>query len=413
MSTTGMQIPMKVGYITRLLSKQGAPRTALLTCRTLIENGVDAIPIFVKDAEGYETYKDLLVDSGYLVLYRSNHKGPFTFFFDKISGIYMYDRKGILRIDLDLLRKASYRLKDLQLDYVICQNRWTGITGYRLWKMYGIPYSVLIQENLSSYKNVVMPERNSKRKSSFFNFAKVLTTLFGTFINRMEYKVLNNSIKIFATSETIRKSIVNKYPSLTSKISLNYRGLNLYDFERNLSYNDRQNRIIVDSQWDVGRVPESYLEIAKNLPNYSILMTGGWRDINLKEQIIKMAVSEKISNFKILSTYSQSELIEIFKTSKFACRLGYNEGGIPNAFLLSVSTETPIIVNEGIGCAEIIKEKGGGVILTEPSRISELVSTLERVDQYEKLQKELKQLRTEYTWSKHVSNLIAPFDNSN
>lgn len=400
---------MKIGYITRLLSKQGAPRTAVLTCIQFNRLGLDSIPIFVRMSDGLDTYSDLLKETEYLALYKRNHKGPFTWLYDFISGLFMHDRKGDLRIDFDLL-KSSYRLiQDSGFTYIVCQNRWAGIAGYYIYKKLQIPYSVLIQEKLHIYDHRLIEKYDESRASQYLlGFVRKLA---GKLISSLESKVLENAIVIFATSKVIQKSIIEKYPSLKDKIVLNYRGLDLPFSIKKVYFGDRLDRIIIDSQWDTGRRPEKYLEIAKQLEEYKFLITGGWRDIKLKDQMLSTIHNEKITNVEIKTQFTQSDLLELFSNSKFAIRFGYSEGGIPNAFLLAVSTRTPIIVNQGIGCNEIVESMGGGEIVDSIEEVVNAVRVMDNEKIYDQKQFELEKILQTYSWERHAKALLSPISN--
>lgn len=373
---------MKIGIVVRLLHPAGAQKTAIIEAEYLAKIGHEVIVFFIRKPNNFSYYyEDLLININYKIL---NYENPSIkrYLYDFITGLYMKDRKGELRVDLNLLKTFYNDIKSEKLDYLICHDQYAGIAGFYAYKKLGIPYSIVVHEKIPNYSKLFI----------------------GPLISIELSKVFLNSRYIFSISDKISQTIVNFDNRFSNKIVFNIQGMNY----PSISYNYKQKRdeIVSVSMWDSGRKPLLYLNIAKALPEKKFIMIGSWRELQMKDKFLIKMHDDKINNVFLEEGISEVDLKERIARAKYLLRFGYGEYGVAQAVLESIQSLTPVIINSELGTAQIIKEKGGGLVEDDLRKIPNIIRSMESETSYDLLQESLKKIREKYTWESHVKKLL-------
>jgi hypothetical protein len=95
---------MKIKLLCRILWPAGTQRIAIEETKALTHLGHDAELIFIRATDsGETTYKELLNKVEYRILHYKNDS-ILTQLYDKVTGIFMDDRRGEGRVDYNFLR---------------------------------------------------------------------------------------------------------------------------------------------------------------------------------------------------------------------------------------------------------------------------------------------------------------------
>jgi hypothetical protein len=141
---------LKIGIIVRILWSAGTQKFAIDQARSLKEAGNDVTLIFLRKTKSGAVYAPLLDDLDYRIMAESN-TSKFVWLYDLITGIFMPNRRGEGRVDYNLLRKLPKYAKDMNFDYLICQDQWAGLGGYYCYKRLGIKYAVIFHEQVNNF----------------------------------------------------------------------------------------------------------------------------------------------------------------------------------------------------------------------------------------------------------------------
>jgi len=367
----------KILILLRILWTAGAQRIAINEYNWLKKLGYEPELVFLRkgNTKGYE---EMLKDINYKVVREGN--GILTPLFYAGTKLFARDRGIESTVDLDLIMKVPEIAKMEGADYLICHDQFAGIGGLKAKEKYNIPYSVFIHE-------------------------KVVTISFpflGKFVNDLERKVLTKASKVFAVTEKVKETIYQKH-GITAEV--NYPGM---DKISEAPYSKKENLLISVSFWDFGRRPWDYVELMKNVEDYKLLMVGNWRLRSAKENFLEKLKEEKMDDKVILKEgVSESELHSLYEKSKFGIRFGYGEYGPSMLTIEAIQHTLPLIINDELGTAKMIKENGAGYVVHEIN-YSEIKEFLNKIDQnkYQDLQRNIKNLQQKYSWLNHAKKLV-------
>lgn len=122
-----------------------------------------------------------------------------------------------------------------------------------------------------------------------------------------------------------------------------------------------------------------------------------------------MHLEDKVS---FADNLTETQLSDLYRESKFLARFGYGEYGLGTATLEALSFGLPLIVNNELGIAELIRDHKAGLVLDaktpEEIDIHKIVSFLENnnIECYSAMQKGCEEIVSKYTWEKHCRNLL-------
>ena len=125
---------MRIVILVRILWTAGAQKIAIQEAKELKRMGEDVTLVFLRRANRLSGYDDILEDVDYKIL-SDGKTSLFTTFYNYITRLFMPDRAGEGRIDLDLIRRFPKFAKELGANYVICHDQWAGLAGYYAWKI--------------------------------------------------------------------------------------------------------------------------------------------------------------------------------------------------------------------------------------------------------------------------------------
>ncbi|AAL62797.1 glycosyltransferase (type 1) [Pyrobaculum aerophilum str. IM2] len=367
---------MRVLIISRLLWTAGAQRIAINEYHWLKRLGYDTELVFLRrgNVTGYE---ELLEEVNYKVVRRGH--GPLTPFFYTLTKIFAPDRGLESTVDLDLIFKIPKIAKKEGADYLICHDQFTGIGCYQAYRKYGIPYTIFIHEKVVNYRQPI----------------------FGKIINNIEKEILLNAKKVFAVTDKVAQTINEKHGI---KAIPNYPGMDKIS-ERHFS--EKEDVLLAVSFWDLGRRPWDYLEVVKHL-DYKLILAGNWRVKKAKEKVVEsiklMGLKDKVS---LVEGISENQLRELYNKAKFVIRFGYGEFGPAISVIEAIQHTTPVIINDELGTAELVKRYNLGLVVhgIDVRSIKEFINKIDEKT-YSQLQDNIKKVQNIYTWLNHVTKLI-------
>lgn len=367
----------RILIVLRILWTAGAQRIAINEYRWLKNLGYEPELVFLRkgNAKGYE---EMLEDVNYKVIREGN--GVLTPVLYAGTKLFARDRGMESTVDLDLIMKVPEIARREGADYIICHDQFAGMGGLKAKVKYGIPYSVFIHERVDKHSSPIL----------------------GSLVDGLERRVLIAANKVFAVTERVADTVYRKH-GVSAQV--NYPGM---DKISEASYSKKENYLISVSFWDYGRRPWDYLELAKNVDGYKFLMVGNWRLKQAREKFVEKLKYERMEEKVMLKEgVSESELQTLYDKSKFAVRFGYGEYGPASITIEAIQHTLPLIVNDELGTAKLIKEYEAGLVIngTNYSGIKEFLNSMDQT-KYEVLQNNIKRLQQKYSWLNHVKMLV-------
>jgi len=367
---------IKIVILVRILWSAGAQKIAINEAIELKKQGHEVDLIFLRRGRTWKTYEELLAKTNYRVISEGT-SSIFTNLYSFITGLFMKDRKGEGRIDYDLLRKFPKFIENSMPDKVICHDEWAGIAGYYAKKKMKIPYEVFLHERLG----------------------KLEVPIIGRMAERYRIRILKNATRVYSVTAKIANDTIQRFDINVIPDPPGFEFLGEPDLSQKL------NRIVSVSMWDKGRNPFFFIELEKYIEDYEILLLGNWRDNDYYESFRKSIPGN--SKISIKMNISESEKTSLIRESKFLVRFGDMEFGLATAVIESISCGTPVIINTGLGTADMIKEHNAGFVLDSPDAkvVANIVKNTD-VKSYEQLLKNVCELRRIWTWKDHAEKLL-------
>jgi len=377
---------MKIKLLCRILWPAGTQRIAIEETKALTHLGHDAELIFIRATDsGETTYKELLNKVEYRILHYKNDS-ILTPLYDKVTGIFMDDRRGEGRVDYNFLRDFWKELKTDIPDLLICHDQWAGLAGYYAKKKLGIKYSVYIHERVSDYPWVRGLKRPLAKLASFY-----------------EHKVLTNAEKVFAVTDKVALTIREKHGV---EAITNLPGTTLDPLAGNIP---KENFLITISNWSTVKHPELYLEFVESVPSINLVMLGHWVSQKYRQDFLNEIMKRGLNDRLIVKgEVSETQKRETILRAKALIRFGVGEFGPGMAILEALECLTPVIVNNDLGMSGLIKQYKIGYIMEDNSYFNTKLF-LERLDDPDfryKISHNIRQFVLNNSWENHVKRLL-------
>jgi Glycosyltransferase len=337
----------------RLLWNSAVPKMAIEEARN-----TNWKLIIYRDAGGnYE-----LDGVNYVILRKRGEKGFFTPLFSFITSIYAKHRGKEATVDLDLILRAT-KIKGPTLYH----DQFAGITGYIRKLRYGEDYAVYLHETS-------LPLRGAK----YFLPKKI------------EEKVLRNAKSIITNSMWNRKTL-EEYGIKSEVI---YPGC----YPVSKLPESRERIVLAVSTWDSGRKPEIYGEIAKRIKG-KMVMAGSWA----REDTLKEFLREYGNYVTVTGKISEEKLIELYSKASVLVRFGFNERGPGLGVIEAMAYGVPVIVNEGLGSKELIKQGENGFVVRDWEEAIDRIN--ETLENWHKMSVNAWNTAKELSWENHAEKL--------
>ncbi len=366
---------MKIVILVRILWASGAQKVAIEEAKKFKQLGHDIKLVFLRKTNSGNVYLPLLEGIDWAVM-AEDSSSFFTPIYDRITGLFMPDRRGEGRVDYDLIRAFPEYIINYKPELIICHDQWAGLAGYYTFRKYGIKYVTILHESVGEYNVPVL----------------------GRIADRYEKTVLKKSQRVFTINERIEQSLESKWD--ISAI-VNYHGM---DSEEKRDYLLKEDLILLNSSWDANRASKVYLEILESLPNFEMKMVGRWIDSSLKTKYEKLVAQYKLKDrLELLENLGERELMELYIRSKYLIRFGYRENGNPHGIIDSISHGTVPILNSELGIATIIRKYEAGIVVDSIDSVPvvEAITRTNNPIEYSKIQENMNELSTTYTWKNH------------
>ncbi|WOE50557.1 glycosyltransferase family 4 protein [Sulfuracidifex metallicus] len=312
----------------RLLWNSGVPRMAVEEAR---HTGWKLV--VYRDAGG--NYDLSGVD--YTILRRKGEKGGLLSHISSfITSLYAGHRGKEATVDLDLILKA----RSLR-GYALFHDQFAGITGYLRKRKTGEEYALYLHETTLTVPGVkyLLPRE-------------------------MERRVIREAKKVVTNSMWNRDVLREK----GFDADVVYPGC--YPAEK---ISDSRERLVLSvSMWDAGRKPHLYGEISRRV-KAKFVMAGSWAREDTRRQFEReygdtVTVTGKVSDQELMSLYSRASVL---------VRFGFNERGPGMGVLEAMGYGVPVVVNEGLGSKELVKQGENGFVVKDveeaSSRINEIL----------------------------------------
>ncbi|AWR94078.1 glycosyltransferase family 4 protein [Acidianus brierleyi] len=300
----------------------------------------------------------------YEILRRKGERGFLTPLFSYLTSLYASHRGKDATIDLDLIVHATRIIKG----FTLFHDQFAGITGYLRKIFYDEDYAIYLHETSLTIKGLkyLLPRQ-------------------------LEKKILDHS-KVIITNSYWNKQVLEEKGYKSEVI---YPGC--YPANK-ISYN-RDKIVLSVSTWDSGRKPELYGEIAKKI-NGKFIMAGSWARKDTMDDFI----ARYGKYVEVTGKVSEEKLIELYSKASVLVRFGFNERGPGMGVLEAMGYGVPVVVNEGLGSKELIKQgENGYVVKDENEAIDRINQILENPYQ---LSKNAWETAKSLSWENHSKKLI-------
>ena len=369
---------MKICIIVRILWPGGVQRIALAEAEGLTKLGNSVDLIFIRGTKKYNYSADI----NYKVLYNNNiNKRILGRIFRKITLYYSPQRGEDATIDMDLIYKTEHNLKN-RYDIIYYFDEFSAFFQKYNKKKYGNNTAVLIHE---------VALLNGSKLSKFVQ----------------KRAIENSDIVLTNTKENLdllmKFGIKNAYEV--------YPGLVLHNDIPD--FDSRENIAVSVTMWDFGRKPEILLQIAKKLKYGKIVIAGSWADNKYLEDFKKSVIVADLTDKLIITGgIEEIDLVNLYKKAKVSIRFGYDEKGPGMGSLESIAWGIPLIINNGIGIKEIVRNNLNGYIVEENDYeiIANLIDELfTRKDKWSEISKNNIILAKDLSWDNHCLKLNSIF----
>ena len=140
---------------------------------------------------------------------------------------------------------------------------------------------------------------------------------------------------------------------------------------------DRQS-IFSITVWDRGRHPEIYVELARQVPSFHIILAGMWTDPAHLAEV--KALAKDVPNLEITGPVSEAERQQREGEAWLYLRFGFAESGPGMGGLEALARGSIVLCNRGLGLSEIIEDGLNGFVLSAPDP-AEAARLLRRIEQ--------------------------------
>lgn len=310
----------------RLLWNSGVPRMAVEEARHT------GWKLFVyRDAGG--NYDLTGVDVTFFRKRGERSKGFLHTLSSLITSFYAGHRGKEATVDLDLILKAT-SIKG----YTLFHDQFAGITGYLRKRKTGEEYSLYLHETSLTASNVKY------------------------FLPReIERKVLREAKRVVTNSMWNREVLREKGFSAHVVYPGCYPAPKISD--------NRERLVLSVSMWDSGRKPELYGELSRKVKG-KFVMAGSWAREDTRRQFEReygdtVTVTGKVNDEELMSLYSRASVL---------VRFGFNERGPGMGVLEAMGYGVPVVVNDGLGSKELVRQGENGFVVKDVEEASDRVN---------------------------------------
>ncbi|MDI6840241.1 MAG: glycosyltransferase family 4 protein [bacterium] len=234
-------------------------------------------------------------------------------------------------------------------------------------------------------------------------------TLFNSWLEKLSYKY-NRRAKIIAVSNKIKSELINLVNIEPQKINVIYYGVDLEEFNpdgredtrRKLLklFNLDETDFILLFVGDLGRrkgLDWLLAAIPKLEPNVKLLIAGRRKkfytkmvkEYNIEHKVIFLGFKQDINKiYKVADTFVFPSLYDPF----------------PNVVLEAMACSLPVIVSRFAGSSEIITDRKDGMILENPTNLSEIINKVNFLSHNEavcvSIGSEASKTVSKYSWNK-------------
>lgn len=148
-----------------------------------------------------------------------------------------------------------------------------------------------------------------------------------------------------------------------------------------------------------------FIDLEKVLSNYEIFLLGNWRSQEYYDLFTRSI--PKDTKIRVKTNISEEEKRLLISESMFLVRFGNMGFGPAIAVIEAISCGTPVIINNDLGSAELIKKYDAGYVpdTSDPKIVAKIIS--ESTDlKYSQLLEKVSSLRKSWTWKEHVGKLL-------
>ena len=369
---------MRICIIVRVLWPGGVQRIAFAEANGLQKLGNNVDLIFIRDSERL-TYSSEL---NYKVMYASTIKKRILGrIFKKITLHYQPQRGEDATIDVDLIYK----------------------TEHSITKKYDIIYY------FDEFSALFQKHSKNKYKNKSAVLIHEVALLSGSYLSKIVQRraIKNADIVLTNTKENLKvlrkAGVINPHEV--------YPGLVLHGGIPN--FDERENIAISVTMWDFGRKPDVLLEIGKHIISGKLVIVGSWADKKYLSSFIKLIKTSNLeSKIMITGEIEENELMKLYKKAKVSIRFGYDEKGPGMGSLESISWGLPLVINNGIGIKEIIKDNVNGYVVCESDykKIASMIDNLfSDKDEWSRINENNILLAKQLDWENHCKLLDSIF----
>ncbi len=347
----------------RLLWTSGVPRIAIEEAR------LTGWKLYIyRDAGGIYNLSNI----DYYIIRKRGEKGVFSSIFSFITSLYASQRGPEATVDLDLIVMAAHIIKGSALFH----DQFAGITGMLRKELYGDEYAVYIHE--------------TSIDSSGFK---------GALPKLIDKMVLKGARVVITNTKWNAEAL--KGHGINSKVV--YPGVYL---PKGIN-DERENVVLAVSTWDMGRRPELYGEVAKRLNNVKFIMAGKWTRAAYRERF--QHLYGKYVN--VTGQISEIELEQLYRRASVFVRFGFNERGPGMGVIEAMAHSVPVIVNDGLGSKELIRNGENGYVVKDPLDAAYIINELLRDPSKLKLAINLTcETAKDLSWENHINALKEALD---
>lgn len=362
---------MKICIVVRVLWPGGVQRVAFAEANGLRRLGHDVDLIFIRDT-GRVVHE---IDIPYKALHSSEASNrPLGRIFRAITRRYAPERGYDATVDFDLI--YSFERYRKRYDVVIYLDEFAAMLArYGKWK---------------HHDNFIVHLQEIHTSSLMWSLILYLAS--------------KSSSAIITSSN---RNVSQIYSSLSKQAYLIRPGLNLV--ESIAPFNSRSNFALSVTMWDRGRHPEVFIPISRIMKIGKICLAGSWADKEFLEEFKQRVISEDLSDrLFVTGEIPEDQLQKLYQSAKVFVRFGYKENGPGMGSLESIAHGLPLIVNSGIGVAEIVKDDVNGYIVNEreSADIANRIETLFTDEEtWQRFSLNNKSLARQLSWDTHCKDL--------
>lgn len=236
-----------------------------------------------------------------------------------------------------------------EFDIIVSHGTTTCFTAQRLKKSRHIPYLALIHDPMNYILNVAY------KNSSLHLLMPILKPL----LKYLEKNLINDSEGVLLLSKLHQDYISKTYKTKTTILPAATRVTDKLPLTN-------RNFILASSRWETNKNPDSFLQIAHNIPDAKIKIAGTWSSSNefikFKNEIKRQNLSSQIQLHPYIP---ENKLIKLYQGARVfvhPIKEAFSMGGLEAAV-----NGCPIIIPQGSGITNYLKNGKDGIFIKNPT----------------------------------------------